>query len=57
VILVDQELTQKPVPFFVVSLKSGTKTVEVKTSLDGTRKHSFLRALHGFVAEAGRAGR
>src|SRR5712671_3053780 len=36
VILVDQELTQKPVPFFVVSLKSGTKAAEVKTSLDGT---------------------
>src|SRR6266853_2618163 len=36
VILVDQELTQKPVPFFVVSLKSGTKAVDVKTSLDGT---------------------
>src|SRR5882724_2169508 len=36
VILVDQELTQKPVPFFVVSLKSGTKAAEVKTGLDGT---------------------
>ncbi len=36
VILVDQELSQKPVPFFVVSLKSGTKTAEVKTSLDGS---------------------
>jgi len=36
VILVDQELTQKPVPFFVVSLKSGTKAVDVKTSLEGT---------------------
>src|SRR6266852_3457577 len=36
VILVDQELTQKPVPFFVVSLKSGAKAAEVKTSLDGT---------------------
>ena len=36
VILVDQELTQKPVPFFMVSLKSGTKAVEMKTSLDGT---------------------
>ena len=35
VILVDQELSQKPVPFFIVSLKSGAKTVEVKTSLDG----------------------
>ncbi len=36
VILVDQELSQKPVPFFVVSLKSGAKAAEVKTSLDGT---------------------
>lgn len=36
VILVDQELTQKPVPFFIVSLKSGTKAVEVKTGLEGT---------------------
>jgi S1-C subfamily serine protease len=36
VILVDQELNQKPVPFFVVTLKSGTKAVEVKTSLEGT---------------------
>src|SRR6266513_6411707 len=36
VILVDQDLNQKPVPFFVVSLKSGAKVAEVKTSLDGT---------------------
>src|SRR2546425_12002855 len=36
VILVDQELNQKPVPFFVVSLKSGARAAEVKTSLDGT---------------------
>src|SRR5712664_4423811 len=36
VILVDQELTQKPVPFFVVSLKSGAKAAEVKTGLEGT---------------------
>ncbi|GAC1615721.1 MAG: hypothetical protein NVS9B13_00240 [Candidatus Acidiferrum sp.] len=36
VILVDQELNQKPVPFFVVTLKSGTKALEVKTSLEGT---------------------
>jgi len=36
VILVDQELSQKPVPFFVVSLKSGAKAAEVKTSLEGT---------------------
>src|SRR5947199_5729875 len=35
VILVDQDLNQKPVPFFVVSLKSGAKATEVKTSLDG----------------------
>ena len=40
VILVDQELTQKPVPFFVVSLKSGAKAAEVKTSLDGTAEAS-----------------
>src|SRR5256712_8268163 len=36
VILVDQDLNQKPVPFFVVSLRSGAKAAEVKTSLDGT---------------------
>ncbi|MBA0084708.1 MAG: serine protease [Acidobacteria bacterium Pan2503] len=36
VILVDQELNQKPVPFLVVSMKSGAKSVEVKTGLDGT---------------------
>src|SRR5260370_223256 len=36
VILVDQELSQKPVPFFVVSLKSGAKAAEVKTGLEGT---------------------
>ena len=36
VILVDQELSQKPVPFFLVSLKSGGKVAEVKTSLEGT---------------------
>ena len=36
VILVDQELSQKPVPFFLVSLKSGGKASEVKTSLEGT---------------------
>jgi hypothetical protein len=36
VILVDQELSQKPVPFFVVSLKNGAKAAEVKTSLEGT---------------------
>src|SRR5260370_11858361 len=36
VILVDHELSQKPVPFFVVSLKSGAKAAEVKTSLQGT---------------------
>src|SRR5438874_602439 len=36
VILVDQDLNQKPVPFFVVSLKSGAKAAELKTSLDGT---------------------
>src|SRR5205814_557033 len=36
VILVDQDLNQKPVPFFSVSLKCGPKATEVKTSLDGT---------------------
>ena len=36
VILVDQELNQKPVPFLVVSFKGGAKSVEVKTGLDGT---------------------
>src|SRR5258708_38276477 len=36
VILVDQDLNQKPVPFFVVSLKCGAKASEVKSSLDGT---------------------
>jgi len=36
VILVDRDLNQKPVPFLSVSLKSGAKSVEVKTGLDGT---------------------
>ena len=36
VILVDHDLNQKPVPFLLVSLKSGAKSVEVKTGLDGT---------------------
>ncbi len=36
VILVDQDLNQKPVPFFVVSLKCGAKAAEVKTGLEGT---------------------
>jgi len=36
VILVDQELNQKAVPFFLVSLKCGAKTAEVKSSLEGT---------------------
>src|SRR5437879_2162548 len=36
VILVDQELSQKPVPFFLVSLKCAGKATEVKTSLEGT---------------------
>ena len=36
VILVDQQLNQKAVPFFLVSLKNGGKAVEVKTSLEGT---------------------
>jgi S1-C subfamily serine protease len=36
VILVDQELNQKAVPFFMVSLKCGAKAVEVKSGLEGT---------------------
>ena len=36
VVLVDGELNQKPVPFLLVSLKSGAKSAEVKTGLDGT---------------------
>jgi Trypsin-like peptidase domain len=41
IVLVDKELNQKPVPFVVVSLKSGVKTAEVKTGLDGTAE-TFL---------------
>lgn len=36
VVLVDRELNQKPVPFLLVSLKSGAKSTDVKTGLDGT---------------------
>jgi len=36
VILVDKDLNQKPVPFFVLSLKGVSKTVEIKTGLDGS---------------------
>src|SRR5215470_14782631 len=36
VVLVDRELNQKPVPFLLVSLKSGSKSLDVKTGLDGT---------------------
>jgi S1-C subfamily serine protease len=36
VILVDHDLNQKPVPFLLVSLKSGAKSVDVKTGLDGS---------------------
>src|SRR5258708_38302577 len=36
VIPVDRDLNQKPVPFLLLSLKSGAKSVEVKTGLDGT---------------------
>src|SRR5215467_7403350 len=36
VILVDKDLNQKPVPFFVVSFKGAAKTPEVKTGLDGS---------------------
>src|SRR5260370_8779724 len=35
-ILVDRDLNQKPVPFLLVSLKSGSKSSEAKTGLDGT---------------------
>jgi S1-C subfamily serine protease len=41
VVLVDRELNQKPVPFLLVSLKSGAKSVEVKTGLDGTAETSL----------------
>jgi hypothetical protein len=36
VILVDRDLNQKPVPFLLVSLKSGAKSLDLKTGLDGT---------------------
>src|SRR5437899_1108441 len=36
VLLVDHNLNQKPVPCYDVSIKSGAKAAEVKTSLDGT---------------------
>ncbi|HET7108944.1 MAG TPA: S1C family serine protease [Candidatus Acidoferrum sp.] len=36
VILVDRDLNQKPVPFLLLSLKNGAKSVELKTGLDGT---------------------
>ena len=36
VILVDRDLNQKPVPFLTVSLKGSTKSLDVKTGLDGT---------------------
>ena len=36
VVLIDKELNQKPVPFFVVSFKGVAKTTEVKTGLDGS---------------------
>src|SRR5258708_3518565 len=36
VVHVDRDLNQKPVPFLPLSLKSGAKSVEVKTGLDGT---------------------
>ncbi|HKW31497.1 MAG TPA: serine protease [Candidatus Acidoferrum sp.] len=42
VILVDQDLNQKPVPFFVVSFKGAAKTVEVKTGLDGSVETQLL---------------
>src|SRR5690242_9808697 len=36
VILVDRDLNQKPVPFLLVSLKGGAKSLDLKTGLDGT---------------------
>ena len=36
VILVDRDLNQKPVPFLLVSLRNGAKSIDVKTGLDGT---------------------
>src|SRR5262249_607750 len=41
VILVDRDLNQKPVPFLLVSLKSGAKSAEVKTGLDGIAETSL----------------
>src|SRR5215472_12033640 len=43
VVLVDGELNQKPVPFLLVSLKSGAKSSEVKTGLDGTAEIKLPR--------------
>jgi len=43
VVLVDRELNQKPVPFLLVSLKSGAKSSEVKTGLDGTAEIKLPR--------------
>src|SRR5260370_1330982 len=43
VILVDQELSQKPVPFFVVSLKCGAKAAEVNSRLEGTAEAQLRR--------------
>jgi len=57
VILVDQELSQKPVPFFLVSLKCAGKATEVKTSLEGTAEAQLPPGRCGFVREARRTGR
>jgi len=42
-VLVDRELNQKPVPFLLVSLRSGGKSSEVKTGLDGTAEIQLPR--------------
>src|SRR6266403_3964879 len=46
IVLVDRDLNQKPVPFFVVSLKGGVKTAEVKTGLDGSAETSLPRGIY-----------
>jgi hypothetical protein len=46
IVLVDKDLNQKPVPFFVVSLKGVVKTAEVKTGLDGTAETSLPRGIY-----------
>ncbi len=51
IVLVDKDLNQKPVPFFVVSLKGGVKTAEVKTGLDGTAETSLPRGIYTVTME------